>query len=66
MHTRMSFSFIPLHPLIERNRNIRQAMYCWVAVARRTRAASRLLRERAQALTVRSQRLMQSCPRVAP
>jgi hypothetical protein len=56
---------IPLHPLIERNRDIRQANYCWRAVARRRRLAARLLREQTKDLLKRSQMVIQSCQSVA-
>jgi hypothetical protein len=51
-----------LSPGIERSRNVRQAARCWVAVARRTRTASRLLREKGYTIRVCSQRLLQGVP----
>ena len=57
--------YSPLHLLIEHNRDTRQANYCWLAVARRTRAASVLLHAQASALLECSQMIMQSWHRVA-
>jgi hypothetical protein len=51
-----------LSPVIERSRNVRQAARCWAAVARRTRTASRLLREEGHTVRVCSQRLLQGVP----
>jgi hypothetical protein len=55
----------PLHPLIERNADIRQISRCWVAIARRRRTASALLLTQAQVTIERSQRVMQFCQSVA-
>jgi hypothetical protein len=51
-------SSLPPHPVMERGRDIRQANLLWLAIARRTRTASRRLQEQAKQLLVDSQTLM--------
>jgi len=48
---------MPPHPVVEHNRDTRQAVCLWCALARRTRMASSHLQEQARQLRAHSQTL---------
>jgi len=50
---------IPPHPVVEHNRDTRQAVCLWCALARRTRMASSHLQEQTRQLRAHSQTLGQ-------